>query len=175
MFVTIQFPFADVRQFVSSPTYRLPSPTWPLPLPNIEYVRASGVIRNRWRGGIEFWPGEESYCNARRAVRFQPSLASRPLGSLGRSWSIDRVFRRFTFDGEVVARMEIGLVIETGSIEEGFALDGQNCVNLIEALLSLPVRIPTSDGSYLYRQLSDCDQFLAKHYLRCTTRQLPES
>lgn len=172
MLIAVQFPFADTRAFVSSQTNRLHFPTWPVPEPDREFVRTSGIVRHRRRGGLDSWPGEEVYCDARRALRFQPLLRRQPVGHLGTSVCLICVFRRFLFDGEVVSRVEVGFEMQACEPDAFHRLDGHGCLDLIDACLSLPVRVPSAEGSFVSCELVSCAQYLAKHYLLSTTRRI---
>src|SRR5262249_43979025 len=71
MFVTIQFPFADVRQFFCGVDSSLHSPSWPDPERDRQFVRYFGPVRKRLLGGAGTeWMGDELYfCYARHALR----------------------------------------------------------------------------------------------------------
>ena len=64
MFLVLQHPFADMRHFVGTPTGRLSRPAWPLVDTNVDFVRSSGLVRRRRKGGVEEWAGEETYGDA---------------------------------------------------------------------------------------------------------------
>lgn len=173
MFVAIQFPIADVRVFVDSDTNRVSYPTWPFPEPDRQFVRASGVVERRLQGGLESWPGEDVYCSAKRALRFKPWLDRQHLGRLGNSLYLDCAFRRFYFNGEVVARVELGLLVQESEYNgESLSMGGQDCLDLIEACLSLKMRVPKGDSQPITCELMSCGEHLAKHYLRSTTRRI---
>lgn len=70
MFVCVQIPIADLRRFVVGPTGRLTAPPWPLPDPSRHFIRAFGAVRERSRGGVEEWLGEDFHCNASGAIKF---------------------------------------------------------------------------------------------------------
>ena len=78
MFIVIQFPITDARPFINEKTHKLTCPSWPFPLEN-EFVRYSGRVEKRMRGGIKDWSGEDVYSRSNRAIRF-PELEKRRLG-----------------------------------------------------------------------------------------------
>lgn len=182
MLITIQFPFADTRAFINSETNRLPYPTWPLPEVNKEFIRTSGVVSYRVAGGLKSWPSEEVYCDARRSLRFEPPLGRQHMGYSGKSVSLICRFRRFLFDGEAVARVEVGLEVPSNSpiFKNGrliadanpFPFSEQDSLDLIGAYLSIPVRIPSAEGLPVSGELFASGRHLASHYLRSTTRRV---
>src|SRR5262249_20494940 len=106
MLVTIQFPLADLRPFVADPTHRLPTPDWPTPRVGTDFIRLLGQVRDRLFGGVKEWPGEHVFCNASRALRFEPAFSTeRGTGTRRRYCA----FRRFFSDGEGLARIEVGV------------------------------------------------------------------
>lgn len=172
MLVVVQFPLADSRAFVNSETYRLKSPAWPSPEPGKEFIRVSGVVKQRRRGGLDDWSGEGIYCSARRALRFQPRLGRQPVGVFGTSLSFASVFRRFLYDGVAVSRIEVGLRVR--EVEGGyvFPFNERDCFNFIEACLSIPVMVPSGKDALASCELGNCSRLLSKHYLYSTTEQV---
>jgi hypothetical protein len=95
MFFHFQFPFTDLREFIPAGPQRLPMPSWPAPLVDVEFVRSFGVVRQRRMGGLAGWIGESAHCDVRRATTFPPSV--RP------------AFGRLYFDGLAAGKFEFGL------------------------------------------------------------------
>ena len=171
MFIAIQFPLADSRAFLSTETNHLKYPAWPLPVPGKEFIRTSGVVKLRRRGGLASWPGEEIYCSAKRALRFPSNLRQQPLGVLGNSASLICAFRRFLFNAEAVSRVEVGYKVVSGDDSGSpFPLSAQECLHLIEGVFSLEVNMKSVSGSPITCDLINCSPHLAKHYLKSTTR-----
>jgi hypothetical protein len=77
MFLAIQFPFTDARGFLTDGGGRLSRPAWPLVSAGKDFVRSSGLVRPRRRGGVSDWAGEEIYGDAKRALRFQDRLGAK--------------------------------------------------------------------------------------------------
>jgi hypothetical protein len=150
MFVLVQLPFADARPFVAG-ARRLRIPPWPLPKPNSEFVRAVGQVRERRRGGVHPWLGEDVYCDARRALRIEPAAS---VGRRGLCRS-----RRYLSDGCAVSRVEIGIVLAPSVCTVAAAL---------ERALSLPFSVPDPAG-----RIDGCPLELhfplARHLLHSTT------
>lgn len=95
----IQFPIADIRNFLSKEVSgRLSVPSWP-PRTALypQFVRSFGPAVERRRGVDFAWVDEAAYCRANRAIRFlNPRF-------------IKCAFRRLLCDGEAVSRVEVGL------------------------------------------------------------------
>lgn len=81
IFISIGFPFADLRDFLDAPTFRLKTPRFPLVDHTREFIRSSGRIERRIQGGIDGWPGEEVFGKASAALRFPDRLKHRPVFS----------------------------------------------------------------------------------------------
>ena len=124
MFGAIQIPLADLRFFVSETTGRLTLPSWPLADPTRHFVRGTGPVRRRKRGGAAEWIGESLYCDARHAVVF-PAGPGQAKEEAGSGLNLTPLFRRFLATGRsswpgAVARMDIGFKVrgrtDTGRI-----------------------------------------------------------
>ncbi len=175
MMIVIQHPLADVRGFLEQEDYHLETPPWPLPESGEEFVRASGIIKDRNKGGLKSWAGEEAFCSAARAVRFLNLLGRKPVGNFGTALSLDCAFRRFYADGMAVSRVEIGLVVRINASGSYFTpFYEKDCLDLINGYLSVPIKIPhkTMTGKFAFSELGSCGKALASHYLRATTRHI---
>src|SRR5436305_2076496 len=69
MLLSIQFPLADSRPFLPMRKAMLPIPQWPVGTPDKDFVRCFGMIRRRRLGGLAGWVGENTVCEAGRALR----------------------------------------------------------------------------------------------------------
>lgn len=102
MLVSLQFPIADLRPFVTAPTNRLAVPGWPDPTPSDQFVRGFGVIRPRRLGGFQGWINEDKVCIANRAMAFidfhRLELPSARIA-----------FKRLYSDGECTTKYDIGI------------------------------------------------------------------
>lgn len=174
MLIVIQFPLADVRRFLYREVNQLNTPTWPVPEPDKNFIRRSGIVRRRLGGGIDDWPAEEIYCSAKRAIRFKERLKYLTLKNC--VFPISCSFRRFFYDGEVVARVEVGLevlnILEVQAVLKDVYLDGSQCLELIDACLSIPVKIPFTREEFISTALINAAPSIAKHYLQSTTRRV---
>jgi hypothetical protein len=172
MFVFVQLPFADARGFVAG-TERLPKPPWPLVEPDHDFVRAVGQIRERRRGGVTPWVGEEAYCDARRALRIEPNGSTTHRARCS--------FRRYHADGTALARIEVGIALGANASRGSSAhIPGaqprttpggapDTAPEVLAGALNLPFRTPTSAGS-VSGNLLELRAPLARHLLRSTTR-----
>jgi hypothetical protein len=164
VFITVQLPLTDARQFVEAETWRLPRPVWTVARDEGDFIRATGPLRPRNRGGVWPWPGEEVYCDAKRALRFWP-----PLGQIWVTVGQDLVgfrcaYRRLYADGAAVARMEVGLGVR--SLGSGFK--DEELVHLVAGVMEIPVLIRQLEATTETRLLQ-AGQPLARRILRSTT------
>jgi hypothetical protein len=167
MFLVGQLPLTDVRPFLATPTHRLPVPDWPLVEPGAEFVRSFGVVRRRRGGGVAAWAGEEVYCEAAHALRLPNRLGESWLGPPEVGFRPHCLFRRFFALGPV-GRVDVGFEHKR-SAPPLTDLDGGQVAALLDAFLSLPVRVPGADDEDEPRPLHDAGAPLARHYLRATT------
>lgn len=162
MLLHIQFPMSDLRILANAQVERLKAPNWPTPLRDCEFMRSTGIVRDRPAGGLKGWIAEESYCEARHALTLDPYLTSAVLSR----WRLRIAFRRFYFDGTAVAKFEIGFTNRHG----GDAVVG-NINDLLADLLAMPVRVSgTADGTRKC-QLIDAGRLLAAAYARASSHR----
>jgi hypothetical protein len=135
MLIHLQFPIVDLRGLTQSDGLhsRLPVPSWPTPLMDEEFIRSGGIVRKRWRGGLNGWVAEDRYCDARNAIAFDAKAFKQAELS---KWQFKIAFRRFYFDGTVVAKFEIGL-----ASEHIFEQSKDVFEELLRKLLGVTVRI----------------------------------
>ena len=114
MFIVYQSPLVDIRPFLNVETHRLLVPTFPLPQPGHDFLRSTGLVKYRLRGGVDPWPGEGIYCDVRRALRFELAPSEWPLiNQLKEAGvNISSVFRRYLSDGEAIARIDLGFIFD---------------------------------------------------------------
>lgn len=108
MFLSIEFPFVDIRSFLEDDCGRLRIPNWPGAIPNVDFVRSFGIIRKRPRGGLPGWIGESPICEADRALRF----AKHPIfksNSEQLTLAFYILYRRLYFDGLAAGKYTVGL------------------------------------------------------------------
>ena len=165
MLLTIQFPFADLRDF-SKVTDRLTKPGWPIPTPDDEFVRFSGTVRVRKQGGLCGWLGENEVCEANRLLRLCNCPKIKDPHS-GNQFSTRIAFRRLYFDGLAVGKFELGIATKTRS---EVAFSKQMVKDMVDSFLNLPIRIRESRENYKECLLGNSAQYVANLYYNATTK-----
>lgn len=151
MWITLQFPFADIRNFVTQNTFRLSEPSLPFVNPaKQEFVRSFGLIQYRKLGGFRF--DEEVFCDAAKALRFA--------GPPGKGAKYQAIYRRLYSDGEVICRQESFFRI---------AKEAYTAKNFLADFLRTGVTLPSKNGTQT-AELKDAGKHLAALYLYATTR-----
>lgn len=174
MLFIIQFPLADSRLFVQENTMRLVRPTWPSPTPDREFIRCWGGIKKRKTGGLNGWIGEDTFCEATKAIIFtQNILFTDSQSSLKIPFKV--VFSRFYFDGNAVGKLELGFACPTKDrgreIEDN--INEKQFKELINYLLIFKIKI---SNPLLNKRKEECElikagKFIARSYLGTTTIQ----
>jgi uncharacterized protein YukE len=138
MFLSIQFPLADCREFFGEGVRLLGRPTWPSVSPDVDFVRSFGSIRKRKLGGLVGWIGENALCEADRALRFSKIKNFRDAES-SLSIPLGVALRRFYFDGLAVGKFEVGITTDPKYTR---TLNRRQTHGIIKHCLDLPVTIP---------------------------------
>ena len=168
LFLSVQFPFADVRPFVQRPTGRLPVPSFPLAqAANKEFVHRTGAVQDRRNTQVSDWKGEEVFSGAPRALRFENRLGGLRLGQPSTSLMPVCTFRRLFSDG-VMSRLEVGLRLSAPP--DRLSLDPEQVRAVLDTCSNLPVWVRGADGHPREHKLLDAGPALARHLLRSTTR-----
>jgi hypothetical protein len=169
MLIVMQFPIADMRQFVPDEKSQLLIDRFLTLDPGQNFLRGCGPIRIRRRGGVANWAGEDQFALATRGIRFPDSLGCRTGDSAtwrAPGWHV--AFRRVLSDGLLNSRFEIGLVptavdwVRAHSIED-----------LLAAALSIPVE--TSGSPDRQTPLGRAAGVLRNRYVASTTKGPPPS
>ncbi|MFW9263437.1 hypothetical protein [Nostoc sp. CALU 546] len=174
MLITIQFPFADSREFISSYTQRLAKPSWLIPTPDQDFVRSYGVIRRRPHGGLTGWLGESYICEANHAISFHRLEPFKD--DSGNSIKFKVAFRRFYFDGLAVGKFEVGIAV-WGFRKQRFwnfrskALSTNKTKEFFFHVLDLPVLVRVPSGKYEECPLRQAGQLLANLYAVSNTQK----
>jgi hypothetical protein len=166
VFLVLQHPFADLRGLLGAEGGRLSRPSWPLAEPERDFVRSSGLVRPRRRGGVEEWAGEELYGDAALALRFPNHLGDVSLGTGAVKGVVERTFRRFHSDG-TVARLEVGLRLRVAN--SAFTASAAEWLALLRDVLEVPVRVRDAKRQTQTVKLVEAGDILAQHYLAATT------
>ncbi len=165
MLLTIQFPIADLRGFSEdSESGRLRKPAWPFPVANADFVRGYGTIRNRPKGGLMGWVGENEVCKATKSIRLSGCPRLR-LADSKNTVPIRIAFRRYFFDGLAVGKVELGFATKSHT---SVRVEKDDLKKFIDKILHLKVRVKIR-GEYVECQLQNAGNFLAQSYLASTT------
>ena len=159
MLLSIQFPLADSRGFVEG-SGRLQKPGWPLPTPDQEFIHNYGAIRNRPRGGLVGWIGENQVCEADSSIRLRESLR------LSSEIPLRVPFRRYFFDGLAVGKLELGVATKSRTT---LTIKKDDLGILINKFLNLKVGIRLSGSEFAECKLGYAGKHLAQSYLTSTT------
>jgi hypothetical protein len=161
MLITVQFPLADLRPFVADETRRLATPDWPTPRVDVDFIRSFGRVGKRDESLVEF-AGEDVFCDARRAIRFDPAFSIRAALGLGHRYC---AFRRYFSDGSGVTRIEVGVGFRDGKLDD--------FPKILEETLNLPVKIGRGEKAEKTTLLR-ADRPLARMVMRASTKGKPE-
>lgn len=166
MFVLVEFPIADMRNFLGAEARRLSRPLLPLARPEKEFVRSTGMVARRRKGGVKEWAGEELYVDAARAIRFDGRLDLNRLGGAKLSGVPVRAIRRFYSDG-VVGRYQVGLGLKVQSSMSFPWVDQWD--PLLRRLLEIRVHVQAPGAMAKGSRLGAAGDLLAAHFLAATT------
>lgn len=179
MLAVFHLPLTDLRPFVDEPTGRVANPGWPIVnLPDEPYkrpfVRGFGPARERWRGGVDEWSGEDFYCDLSGAVRLAgPVLKSMgPRAGLKRYSAFRRLFwdGQFLADGSVVGRAEFGFAFNIDRDAAPFT--GPEMAAALDGVLRQSVLVAAPQGAAKPQLLSHCGSALAAAYLNASTTRV---
>lgn len=162
MLIEVQFPFADVRRFVSDDTGRLTRPQWPWPAES-EFVRNVGPIRRRRRGPVDGLGDEAWVCDISKLVRTSHATLVCGRGAQQQVTKVRRVFQRLVFDGRAVGRFSLGFVASQSPRLVG----RPDPESIIRQLLTMPLELRFEDGPI---PLVTAGRALARTYVRSTSR-----
>lgn len=164
MFVVAQFPLADARPFLPVETFRLLTPSFPLAVPNQEFLRFHGPVMARPRGGVREWSGEEVFSRAKRVLRLPRDGEGT---ELVRGFRF--AFRRFFSDGLTVLRTEIGMVTRGRFLRDQHGLLAA-LADVLMLRVAIPELLPESKQMRWARvKLHEAGPCLAAAYLRAST------
>lgn len=74
MILFIQFTITDTRFFSDYRQELLSKPQWPSPKPFQEFVRSTGAVVERSKGGLSSWVGENFVCSIGNAIKYPKNL-----------------------------------------------------------------------------------------------------
>lgn len=74
MILFLQFTVTDTRRFSQFSHELLDKPQWPTPIPFSEFVRTTGKIVERSKGGLPGWVGENTVCKIGKSITITNDL-----------------------------------------------------------------------------------------------------
>jgi hypothetical protein len=163
MLLTVQFPIIDSRCFLDD-TGKLETPNWTYPVPEFDFIRGFGIIRNRKLRGIEGWIGENEICEANRVIRFKGDISLYIKNSKKRT-HIYCAFRRLYFDGMATGKYELGFGARLSGDDKRKTINSRDLISLV---LSLPADILVDKKRTEY-ELIHAGRAISRSYLRATT------
>lgn len=139
MLITFQFPIADARSF-DPEGLRQQLPDWPNPATDIrpQFFNRFGRAHRRQKGADSALNDEVNFCFAHRALRFD-DLGARHLTLNSEIFRPQCAFRRLFFDGQAVARVEVGFKHNPGKRLCRF--DAYSILSILKHLCEMTVRI----------------------------------
>ncbi|TDF84396.1 hypothetical protein [Pseudomonas sp. H9] len=167
MFLTLQHPFTDLRWLLGPETGRLERPFWPLANPRSDFVRSSGRVTHRNRGGLREWAGEQVFSDASRALLFPDHLRDLSLGGARYYAKIHHALRRYYSNGQF-ARLEVGLRFNVWGYPSEANADVDK-VSLLHSILELPIRACGKAPTAKTLGLVHAGDLLAEHFLFAST------
>ena len=175
MFFFFQIPIADLRCFVEAECNRVKAPSIAKARRRVASISADqphgfvrqfgGVTERTVRSGSLAWDGEDVYCEAKHAIRFQGPIASdgKSVGSR-RFGHATCVFRRFYASESCSSRLEIGMKERAGRQSSQWSSE---FTAFARSCLATRVRTPRSE---VEMPLAEIGSAIATHYLRATTQ-----
>lgn len=164
MLVTVQFPIADARPFVTREQLRSPLPDWPdlKTTINPQFVHHFGRARERVGEPDEAWPDEAKFVLARRGLRFD-RLETRHAGFPNRRFRPRCAFRRLFCDGAAVVRAEVGIANQHKAYPLYDLAIGE-VLTIARQIAEVPTRVPGLTGEMRLRPILAQGRDLARLY-----------
>lgn len=184
MFLALQFPFVDLREFLEEESGRLTrNADVSSCIAGEDFIRSSGDITYRRKKGVSEWAGEELYCRSKLALRFPNRLGEMQSVSGSVKATVVNTFRRFYSTGPV-ARLEVALQLDVQS-ESFNKVSALEWVGLLRDILHIPMhkrnlsRKNPSDSMQAIQskkasktvELIHARKDIAQHYLAATTNR----
>jgi hypothetical protein len=166
MLVFFAFPVADLRSFTDAKTHRLRKPTIPAE-PGKHFIRDTGLVHARLRGGSQVVAGEDLFCEARHACRLPADHSWTHLRWNGCRLQFQPLLRRYFRTGQATSRFEIGFRATADDVPSCAALPA---TTLIDALAGLQVRVGEGYDRQHSMALAAAGDALADHFRVATTR-----
>ena len=171
MIIIFQFPISDTRLFDSEQELRLPIPDWENLKPEFDpqFVKYFGKAVERRLQPDEAWSDEIKFCQANRALKFV-ELEKHHLGLSEADFRPKCAFRRLFYDGQTVARVEIGLKHHNQTLALSL-LKPHQLLSIILDICNLPTTVPQINNTSKVISLIKQGTALAKLYADGTISQ----
>ncbi len=163
MFILFAFPIADLREFVLQDTHKLQKPTIPAEAGK-HFIRYTGEVSIRMRGGSQVFGGEDLFCIAKRACRLPADPSWTKIQTKYHQLNAKCVLRRFFQTGPATSRFEIGfrLTLRKSDKQKGIPLQ-----SVIDQVGNIPVRVGTASSTAI--SLVNVGDELASHFRKAST------
>jgi hypothetical protein len=174
--LTLQFPFADLRTFIPDGGGRAAKPAWPAAQAGVDFVHGVGGVKERRRGGMAGWIGEDVHCEAAGCVRFAAGLPrtlripARRRGDAPAIIHSEVAFRRFYSDGLSLGKIEVGFSFPRRG---NAALPAVDWHALLAKITGSPLGIPLAGGVHATTLDRAGPPLAARLQRATTTRQSP--
>lgn len=185
LFIVFQVPFADARDFVSIPVYRLKKPNWMSINPYGDFIHRFGDIEKRSLHKKKDYTNEKVFCSAKRAFRFNQndviSLAQDTHGmvihsrrlfpsevrEIGKDSKGDGIY----FENKVICKIEMGFLPSNKKKFINSPLSQKDLKDLITRCLNLKVNIELPPDRTKTNTLINIGKYLPITYLHATTEK----
>lgn len=162
MILFLQFTITDTRYFSPYKQDILKKPEWPSPRPFAEFVRNSGSIIERAKGGQASWVGENFICEVKNGIKFQRH--SLPCGA-----AISNLSKHlYASEHYLLAKYEFVFNVKFSNAL--MRVDQHLMKTLINELLATEIKIKV-DGEYINTSINQLQRPLKKfHYENITVK-----
>lgn len=165
MILFLQFTLTDTRTFSSFRTELPNKPHWPSPRPFNEFVRSTGGIIERNKGGIPGWVGENFICKIGKTIKFEDKIY---FSNGIRATNISK--HMYANSSYVLTKYEFVFNLKTTGLDSFITFD--IIKNIINELLLSPVSIKMN-GKTVVVSVNQLANILKNyHYQNSTLRKL---
>ncbi len=161
MLIFVQYSLADSRPFIEGVTPLLKKPSWPSPYPYKEFVKGSGQIIERKKGGLDNWIGENYICKINKGIRisnFEINHFHLKIKNISK--------HQFTSDGGVLSKYVFVFKI-TGYLE---AITKDILEQIIDKLLNCKISIRSTNYKSIDSKFRNFIKDLKAFHIITTTK-----
>ncbi len=185
LFIIFQAPFADARDFVSIPVYRLKKPNWMSINPYGDFIHRFGDIEKRPLHKKKDYTNEKVFCSVKRAFRFDKddvvNLAKLPHGMVIHSRRFfptevreigkDSNGAGIYYENKVICKIEMGFLPINKKIFINSPLSQKDLKDLITRCLNLKINVELPSNEIKTNTLINIGKYLPNTYLHATTQK----